>query len=112
MKELSLERSEEALDGGVVVAVSLAAHRARDAVAAKPHAVFVRCVLAAPVRVMHQVAARHATLERWPSLQRRTGSCLNSSLNFRLFLRAIDTSYPIGLVSVEAGEVQLSNPPH
>ena len=36
--------------------------------------------------------------------------CLNSSPNFLLFLRAIDTSYPIRAVSVEAGEDQTERP--
>src|SRR5882672_4220751 len=58
--ELALEGAEEALHDGVVPAVALATHAARDAVSGEQRPVGVGGVLNAAVGVMHQAVAGSA----------------------------------------------------
>jgi len=64
--QLSLDRLEERLDGGVVIAVALAAHRYLEAVLTQELLIIVGAILAAAIRMMDaalgRLAERHGHL--------------------------------------------------
>ena len=64
--QLSLDRLEERLDGGVVIAVALAAHRYMEAVLTQELLIIVGAISAAAIRMMDaalgRLAERHGHL--------------------------------------------------
>ena len=64
MHQFGLQGMEKAFHRRIVPAVSLAAHRADDAVLGEPFLVSAGGILAAAVGVVHQTGQRAAALER------------------------------------------------
>src|SRR5687768_9004570 len=70
MDQLGLERSEEALDDGVVIAIAAAAHAARQTMPGQERLVLVAGVLHSPIAVMQEWSSGLAVREG--HLQSRT----------------------------------------